>query len=58
MSPEKVAFYIARGIEKHKRTVILTAQGKFTVLLYKFFPVFMDKIIYNYTAKEPDAPFK
>lgn len=58
MSAEKVASYIVKGIEKRKRTVILTSQGKLVVLLYKFFPSFMDKIIYKNIAKEPDSPFK
>jgi len=58
MPAEKVAYFIANGIEKRKRTVILTQQGKLTVLLYKFFPSFMDKVIYKHIAKEPDSPFK
>jgi len=58
MQAEKVAYFIANGIEKRKRTVILTQQGKLTVLLYKFFPSFMDKVIYKHIAKEPDSPFK
>ena len=58
MSAEKVAYFIANGIEKRKRTVILTTQRKMIVLLYKFFPKMMDKIIYNQMAKEPDSPFK
>jgi len=58
MSADKVAFIIANGIEKRKRTVIMTTQGKLTVLLYKFFPKFMDKVIYKHMSKEPDSPFK
>ncbi len=58
MSAEKVAYFIAKGIKNRKRTVILTQQGKLIVLLYKFFPSFMDKIIYKHMAKEPDSPFK
>ena len=58
MTAEKVAFYIAKGIEKRKRTIVLTSQGKMVVLLYKLFPSLMDKVIYNNMAKEPDSPFK
>ncbi len=58
MSAEKVATYIYNGIKKRKRTVILTSQGKLVVLLYKFFPSFMDKIIFKNMSKEPDSPFK
>jgi len=32
--------------------------GKLTVLLNKFFPKFMDGIVYNHMAKEADSPFK
>lgn len=56
MSAEKVAWYIARGIEKRKRTVILTAQGKLVNLLKKFAPALLDKLSYNHMAKEANAP--
>jgi short-subunit dehydrogenase len=58
MPAETVAIKIADAIEKRKRTIILTTQGKMTVLLNKFFPSFMDKMVYNHMAKEPDSPFK
>jgi short-subunit dehydrogenase len=58
MPAETVAKKIADAIEKRKRTLILTTQGKMTVLLNKFFPSFMDKMVYNHMAKEPDSPFK
>jgi short-subunit dehydrogenase len=58
MSAEEVAKNICDAIEKRKRTLILTFQGKMTVLLNKFFPSLMDKIVYNHMAKEPDSPFK
>jgi short-subunit dehydrogenase len=58
MSAETVAKKIIDAIDKRKRTLILTTQGKMTVLLNKFFPTFMDKMVYNHMAKEPDSPFK
>jgi short-subunit dehydrogenase len=58
MPAETVAMKIADAIEKRKRTLILTTQGKMTVLLNKFLPSFMDKMVYNHMAKEPDSPFK
>jgi short-subunit dehydrogenase len=58
MPAETVAIKIADAIEKRKKTLILTTQGKMTVLLNKFFPSFMDKMVYNHMAKEPDSPFK
>lgn len=58
MTSEEVAIRITDAIEKRKRTLILTSQGKLTVLLNKFFPKFMDKVVYNHMAKEPDSPLK
>jgi short-subunit dehydrogenase len=58
MTSEEVAERIATAIVKRKSTLILTTQGKMTVLLNKFFPRWMDKMVYNHMAKEPDAPFK
>lgn len=58
MPAETVARKIADAIEKRKRTLILTPLGKMTVLLNKFLPSFMDKMVYNHMAKEPDSPFK
>lgn len=58
MSAEEVADHIVSGILNRKRTIILTFQGKMTVLLNKFFPSFMDKLVYNVVSKEKDAPFR
>jgi len=58
MSAEEVASHIVKAIEKRKNTLVLTREGKLTVLLNKFFPRFMDKMVYNHMAKEPDSPFK
>ena len=58
MPSEVVARKIADAIDKRKRTLILTLQGKMTVFLNKFFPSFMDKMVYDHMAKEPDSPFK
>lgn len=58
MSAEDVAQYIKKAISKRKRTLTLTGQGKLTVVLNKFFPKLVDKLVYNHMAKEPDSPFK
>lgn len=58
MTPEKVARQICDAIDKRKHRLIMTSQGKMTVFLNKFFPKFMDKMVYNHMAKEPDSPFK
>ncbi len=57
MSSEEVAIHIVRAIEKRKRTLILTQQGKWTVFLNKLFPAFMDKMTYNHMHKESGSPF-
>ncbi len=58
MPAEEVALRIAAAIQKRQRSLILTNQGKMTVLLNKFFPGFMDKMVYRHMAKEPNSPFK
>jgi short-subunit dehydrogenase len=58
MPAEEVAIHIANAIEKRKRSLLLTTQGKMTILLNKFFPSMMDRVVYNHMAKEPDSPFK
>ena len=58
MPAEEVARQIIAAIEKKKHRITLTAMGKMTVLLNKFFPKFMDKMVYNHMAKEPNSPFK
>ena len=58
MTAEEVAQRIAAAIRSKKKTLVLTSQGKLTVLLNKWFPGFMDKMVYNHMAKEPDSPFK
>ena len=58
MSAEEVAGHIKTAIIKRKDRIVLTSQGKMTVRLNKFLPKFMDKMVYNHMAKEPDSPFK
>ena len=58
MQPEEVAAYIVDAVEMRKDRLTLTLNGKLTVLLNKFFPKWVDKLVYNHMRKEPDAPFK
>lgn len=57
MQPEEVAAYIVDAVVKRKDRLTLTFNGKLTVLLNKFFPKWVDKLVYNHMSKEPDAPF-
>jgi short-subunit dehydrogenase len=58
MSAETVADAILKAIAKRKRTLILTGQGKLTVLLSKLFPGLLDGMVYNHFKKEPGSPLK
>ena len=56
MPAQTVATRVIKSIEKRKDRLILTTQGKMTVFLNKFFPKFMDKMVYNHMSKEPNSP--
>ena len=58
MPAEAVARHIITAIDRKQDRLTLTTMGKLTVLLNKFFPKFMDKMVYNHMAKEPNSPFK
>lgn len=58
MQPEEVAEALIRAIEKRKRTLLLTSQGKLTHFINKFFPRWLDKKVYAHLAKEMDSPLK
>ncbi len=58
MTSEEVAKKIVNAIKKRKHRLIMTSQGKMIVLLNKFFPKMLDKLVYNHMAKEPDSPLK
>ena len=51
MSAEECAAHIIRAIEKRRRTLILTFNGKQTVFLNKFFPGLADKFVRNFFYK-------
>lgn len=58
MKAEEVSRRIIRAIQRRDDRVIMTAQGKLTVWLNKFFPKLVDKMVYHHMSKEPDSPFK
>jgi short-subunit dehydrogenase len=58
MTAEEVAKIITAGVENRTRTLIMTGQGKLTVTLSKFFPAWLDKLVYKTFAKEKDALLK
>jgi short-subunit dehydrogenase len=55
MSAEEVAEAILKAVKHRKRDLVLTTQGKFTVMMNKWLPGLMDKIVYNTLAKEKNT---
>jgi len=55
MSSEEVAVNIVNGITSRKRTLVMTGQGKLTVLLNKLLPGLADKLVFNHYKKEKNA---
>lgn len=55
MTAEEVAARIANGIVARKRTLIMTAQGKLTVLLNKLLPALTDNLVFKHFTKEKNA---
>ncbi|HSQ44788.1 MAG TPA: SDR family oxidoreductase [Ginsengibacter sp.] len=51
MSAEECARHILHAIEKRKRTLVLTLNGKQTVFLNKFFPSLADKMVRKFFFK-------
>jgi dehydrogenase/reductase SDR family member 7B len=58
MTSEEVAKAIYRAVQHRKRDLVLTREGKLTVLLNKFMPGVLDRMVYNHMAKEPGSPFQ
>ncbi len=52
MTAEEVAKIITNGIEKRERVLVMTRQGKLTVLLNKLIPGWLDKKVYDVFTKE------
>lgn len=58
MSSEEVANNIVSGVISRKRTLIMTNQGKLTVVLNKLLPAWLDKLVYNHFTKEKNPLIK
>ena len=57
LTPEFVAYRIAKGVSKRRRTLVIGKMGTFTVIFTRLFPKISDKLIYNYIKKEANSPF-
>jgi NAD(P)-dependent dehydrogenase (short-subunit alcohol dehydrogenase family) len=58
MSAEAVAEATYDALQKGKRDLVLTTEGKVGVFLNKWIPGIMDRLVYNKMAKEPDSPLR
>jgi short-subunit dehydrogenase len=52
MNTKECAVHILKAIEKRKRTLVITSQGKETILLNRFMPDFADKMVYKFYFKK------
>tara|TARA_B100001057_G_scaffold478069_1_gene548080 strand:- start:71 stop:874 length:804 start_codon:yes stop_codon:yes gene_type:complete len=57
MTAEKVAEYIYKAIADRQNSLVLTINGKLTVLLNKLIPSVVDRLVYYHLKKEPNSPF-
>lgn len=58
MTAEEVADHIYKATVGRKRDLILTANGKLTVFINKWFASLTDKLVYKHMSKEPGSPFQ
>lgn len=58
MSAERVAQLIVNGIQKRKRVLLMTLEGKLTPWLKLLWPSFLDKAYYKHMKKEPNSPLR
>ena len=57
MTSQEVANHIAVAINKRKDSIVLSSSGKLTVFLNKFFPKWVDSLVFKHMSKEPGSPF-
>jgi short-subunit dehydrogenase len=57
LTPEFVAYRIAKGVSKRRRTLVIGKMGTLTVIVTRLFPKLSDRLIYNYIKKEANSPF-
>lgn len=57
MRAETVAEKIYHAVINRKREIVLSHEGRLTLLIKKFFPAWLDQLIYKNLKREPGAPF-
>lgn len=58
MTAQQVAEILVEGVEKRRRNIILSTEGRAVMILKCLFPKLLDKLEYQFMAREPDSPFK
>jgi short-subunit dehydrogenase len=58
MTPEQVARNIFKAVNKRKNYMLLSSTAKLSFWINKFFPLFVDKMIFKHVANEKDTPLK
>lgn len=58
MSAEECAEHILRATLRRRKHLILTGQGRLTVWLNRLFSGWIDGLVFNSLAKEPDSPLQ
>jgi short-subunit dehydrogenase len=58
MTPEQVAKNIFKAVKKRKNYMLLSSTAKLSFWINKFFPLFVDKMIYKHVANEKNTPLK
>lgn len=58
MLPEQVAEHLVKALVKRKRTLILSSTAVLSFWLNKFFPAYLDRLVFKHVAEEKDSPLK
>ncbi len=58
MSAEECARLICNALQRRRRTLVMTGQGKLTVWVNKLFPALADKLVHKHFLAEPGSPLQ
>jgi short-subunit dehydrogenase len=58
MPADEVARHICKALTRRKRSLVLTFEGKTTLLLKKIIPGLLEKMLFKHFTEEPDSPLK
>ena len=58
MTAEEVAKRLLKAIDRRKKRLTLTVEGKLAVHIAKFFPAWVEKKVFNKVSSEPGSPIR